>query len=247
MIGTALAKDNEREGQETTETENPRPYPVMLTSNFYARHPVLVVGGGKVAERRVKTLLEARATVRLIAPRLTPGLAELANAKRLEWTERGWVAGDVTAYPTALLVFAATDDPAINAAVEAEARVQGRLINRADLPEACDFTLPGVVRSGDLTLTVSTASSEETSINASPALTAYLRKKLGEVVGPEYSRLATLLGELRPQVKREVTPDKRSQLWQRMVESGALELLRQQRDEEARQLLEAYVREASKS
>jgi precorrin-2 dehydrogenase/sirohydrochlorin ferrochelatase len=218
----------------------------MLTATFFARRPVLVVGGGKVAERRVKTLLEAGAKLRLIAPRLTPGLAELAAKGRLDWTARGWQPGDLAAYPAALLVFAATDDPATNAAVEAEAREQARLVNRADRPEDCDFTLPGVVRSGDLTLTVSTSGQAAvTGLTASPALTAYLRQKLGDTIGPEYSRLAALLGELRPQVKREVTPPARPQLWRKMVESGALELLRQQREDEARQLLEGYVREAS--
>lgn len=227
----------------------------MLTAAFFARRPVLVVGGGKVAERRVKTLLEAGATIHLIAPCITPGLAELAASGRFEWTERGWQPGDIAANPAALLVFAATDDLATNAAVEAEAREQARLVNRADRPESCDFTLPGVVRSGDITLTVSTGvtaggpsggtQSEETGVTASPALTAFLRKKLGDTIGPEYSRLAALLGELRPRVKREVAPPDRPQLWQKMVESEALELLRQQREGEARQLLEGYLREAS--
>jgi hypothetical protein len=107
-----------------------------------------------------------------------------------------------------------------------------------------------VVRSGEITLTVSTgvhsgAQSEETGVTASPALTAYLRQKLADAIGPEYSRLAALLGELRPQVKRKVAPEDRPQLWRKMIGSGAIELLRQQQDDEARQLLEDYVREAS--
>lgn len=225
-------------------------YPVMFTPAFFANRPVLVVGGGHVAERKVKTLLQVGATIRLIAPILTPGLLEVTANSLVEWLPRPWSEGDVRNFQGALLVFAATDDPAVNEQVEQEARQSGRMVNRADRPNSCDFTLPGVVQSGDITLAVSTgmyaasnkAEPEEES-GASPALTASLRKKLTEAVGPEYSLFSRLLRELRPQVKREISWTRRPILWRRMIDSAALELLRQGREAEARQLLQDLIRE----
>jgi precorrin-2 dehydrogenase / sirohydrochlorin ferrochelatase len=222
-------------------------YPVMFTAAFFANRPVLVVGGGRVAERKVTALLQAGARLRVIAPALTPGLRKLtANHRGVEWLARPWSEGDVGNFPAALLVFAATDNPVINEQVAREARENGRLVNRADRPTACDFTLPGVVQSGEITLTVSTgrykADSEEEA-GASPALTASLRKKLAEAVGPEYSVFSRLLRELRPQVRQKISRTRRPLLWRRMSDSAALELLRQGREAEARRVLEDLIRE----
>lgn len=228
--------------------------PVTLTPAFLTRRPVLVVGGGRVAERKVKNLLEAGATVRLIAPRLTPALADLTANGRLEWLDRTWQEGDVRNFPAALLVFATTDDPAVNVQVEIETRTYGRLLNRADAPQACDFTLPGVVRSGEITLTVSTglysAGSEDSpgdTGGASPALTAHLRRRLAETIGPEYSLFLGLLRRLRPRIKQEFRPKHRPILWKRLVESEGLDLLRRGRESEACQLLEDIVRQEAKA
>lgn len=230
-------------------------YPVMLTSTFFARRAVLVVGGGRVAGRRVKVLLEAGAKVRLIAPEVTPDLGALMAAfqGQIEWFARPWQAGDVRDFPAGLLVFAATNDPEVNAAVAAEARREGRLVNRADLPSACDFTLPGVVRAGEITVTVSTGLPTGPGVDgveerggASPALTAHLRRELSKTIGHEYGQLAVLLRELRPKVKRVVSPARRPELWKKLIESPALHLLKEGREAEARQLLDEYLREESK-
>src|SRR5438045_1827989 len=100
----------------------PRPlYPLMLTPAIFKGRKALVVGGGKVAGRKVKGLLALEtASVRLIAPALTPELQNLAGAGRLEWLEREWQPGDVTACPEALLVFAATSSGEVNRAVALE-------------------------------------------------------------------------------------------------------------------------------
>jgi precorrin-2 dehydrogenase/sirohydrochlorin ferrochelatase len=237
--------------------EKPRPYlpelyPVMFTPAFFSRCPVLIVGGGRVAERKIKSLLWAGAKVRLIAPQVTPDLAGFSSNGQIEWLARPWLPGDVRDFSAALLIFAATDNPTVNAQVQTEARQYGRLLNRADSPATCDFTVPGVVRSGEITLAVSTGiytngNLSEITEGANPALSVYLRKKLKMAIGPEYSRLSGLLRELRPKVKQAITPARRPDLWQRMVDSEVLELLRQQRDDEARQLLENYIREESEN
>ncbi len=218
---------------------------ISLTPGFFLGRKALMVGGGAVAERRVKRLLEAGATVRVIAPALTLELEELVEAGRLEWLARRWQAGDVSGCEEALLVFAATDDPAVNRAVAQEARSAGRLVNRADDPTDCDFTLPGLVQRGEITIAITTgAYTAENEGGASPALTAHLRKRLAEVIGPEYDQLARLMRELRLQVKRQIDPALRPALWRQMIASPALDLLRANQPTEARAALVSLLEKA---
>src|SRR5947209_3113726 len=89
-------------------------YPIMLTPAFFVGRPALVVGGGRVAERKIRRLLEADVRVRLISPALTPNLGQLAENGSVEWFRREWQEGDIWDYPQAMLVFATTGDPAVN-------------------------------------------------------------------------------------------------------------------------------------
>ena len=146
-----------------------------------------VVGGGNVAERKVLALLNASASVRIISPRLTPVLSELAADNSLEWRNRGYQSGDLE---DALLVFAATDNREIQAIVVRDAQQAGRLLNVADAPELCDFQVPAVVRRENLNIAVSTN-------GASPALAAKIRQELEERYGEEYAVLLRLMSRLR--------------------------------------------------
>jgi precorrin-2 dehydrogenase/sirohydrochlorin ferrochelatase len=157
-----------------------------LTLNISGKLCV-VVGGGAVAERKVLSLLEAGAAVRLISPQLTNTLHELADAGRIDWLNRRFEHGDLA---DALLVFAATDNAAVNAAVAQDAAAAGKLVNVADAPELCGFQAPAVVRRGDLSIAVSTN-------GKSPALAARIRKALAAEYGAEYAVLLELLGRIR--------------------------------------------------
>jgi cobalt-precorrin 5A hydrolase/precorrin-3B C17-methyltransferase len=119
--------------------------------------PVLVVGGGAVGERKVAGLLAAGAAVRLISPQATAQLADWAEAGRIRWEARAYRAGELAeADAPPLLVFAATDQRAVNAQVASEAQAQGRLCNVADVPEEGTFHLPALQREAGLTIAVST-------------------------------------------------------------------------------------------
>jgi precorrin-2 dehydrogenase/sirohydrochlorin ferrochelatase len=147
----------------------------------------LVVGAGEVAEGRVRRAVEARARIHLVAPEATPALRTLAAEGRLEWSPRPYQAGDCRG---AAIVLAASDDPAVNQAVAAEARALGILVNVADAPALCDFHVPAVARRGPVTIAVSTA-------GEAPALAAELRARIESEIGPEYGTLARLMGRLR--------------------------------------------------
>lgn len=178
---------------------------------------VLVVGGGGVAERRVDRLLRAGARVRLVSPDVTPALADLRDKGAVEHRARPFEPADLDGV---VLAFAATDDPAVNHRVADEARASGVLVNVADDPLFCDFTLPACVIRDALVISVST--------NArSPGLAAALRRRLEAEYGPEWGTLTALLSEARPdllnlgQSAAEVTAR-----IGRILDSDVLDLLR---------------------
>ena len=159
-------------------------YPVNLVLDG---RQCLVVGGGKIALRKVEGLLTCGARVRVVAPRITPELRTL----EVTLDERPWRPDDLDGM---WLVIAATDDPAVNAAVYAAGERAGIWVNGADDPTNCSFTLPSVVRRGDLQVAVSTG-------GRSPALASWLRRRLEGEIGPEYAVLLDLLATERDWLK----------------------------------------------
>ena len=160
-------------------------YPLVLTD--LAARRCVVIGGGAVAERKVAGLCEGGAQPEVISPSLTPSLAQWHAAGSLRHVARGYRHGDLHG---AFLVYAATDDPAINAAVAAEAHALGLLFNDAEQAERGNFHTVGAVRRGDLLLTVSTN-------GGSPSLAAHLRTRLAAHFGPEYARVLELAAAWR--------------------------------------------------
>ena len=140
-------------------------YPVVLDLTGV---PVLMVGGGQVASRKVDGLLAAGARVTVVAPFvLEPLAASVAEVRR-----RGYVADDLAGH---LLVMTATDVPAVNARVAADARERGVWVNSADDPSNCSFILPAITRRGPVVVAVGTDGS-------SPALARHLRDRIAELV-----------------------------------------------------------------
>ena len=135
-------------------------YPVFLD---LAGVPVLVVGGGPVALRKVLGLVKAGAAVTVIAPDVVDGVAEIATVE-----QRPYATGDLTGFQ---LVVSATNDPTVNAKVAADARDAGIFINSADDPDNCTFILPAIARRGPITVAISTG-------GASPALAGRLRDEI---------------------------------------------------------------------
>jgi precorrin-2 dehydrogenase / sirohydrochlorin ferrochelatase len=133
-------------------------YPVMLD---LTNVPVLVVGGGRVATRKVEGLLAAGAAVTVVAPDVDDEMAALP----VRVVVRRFEPADLD---TVRLVVTATDDAAVNANVATEASARGIWANSADDPANCTFILPAVARDGAVTIAVSTG-------GASPALASHLR------------------------------------------------------------------------
>jgi hydroxymethylbilane synthase len=159
-------------------------YPIVLS--LRGRRAV-IVGGGTVATRKVRGLLDAEADVTIVSPTLDPSLGDLAANRVIAYVARTYAAGDLDG---AYLAFAATDDAAVNARVTADARAAGILVNDATEAERGDFTTPATHRSGPLLVTVDTG-------GLSPGFTKRVRDELALQFDTRYARAATTLGLAR--------------------------------------------------
>ncbi|WP_298983890.1 precorrin-3B C(17)-methyltransferase [Caldilinea sp.] len=151
-------------------------YPITLTQ--LAGAAVVVCGGGKVGERKVRGLLDAATAegaaprIRLISPTATETLQRWAAEGRIDWEARPYAPGDLVG---ARLVFAATSERAVNAAIAQEAAAVGALCNVADAPEEGDFHVPAVLRTEDALIAVSTG-------GADPRRAAACRDQIGRLL-----------------------------------------------------------------
>lgn len=156
-------------------------------------HPVIVIGGGTVAERKIETLLEAGARVFVVSPETTDQVARWAEANRVILDRRGYRTGDLRGFR---LAYAATSDAQVNLAVREEARAEGIWLNAIDQPNLCDFITPAIIRRGSLTIAISTN-------GRCPALSRQIREELERRFGPEYAEAIERLGALRDKRKAE--------------------------------------------
>ena len=168
----------------------PKYYPLYL--NISGKKCV-VVGGGRVAERKVERLLDCGAVVEVISQKMTPLL--------MDYSLEGKIVHRKGAYKSAMLsgaflVIAATNDTSFNGKIGQDARRLRMLVNIVDDPKQCDFIVPSLVERGDLRIAVSTG-------GKSPALAKKIRKDLEERYGYEYSLLVDILGELRERIISE--------------------------------------------
>ncbi|HLJ54983.1 MAG TPA: bifunctional precorrin-2 dehydrogenase/sirohydrochlorin ferrochelatase [Chthonomonadaceae bacterium] len=167
----------------------PPVYPAFLR---VAGRLCVVVGGGRVAQRKAIGLMEAGAIVRIVSAAATARLRELADGGALEWKAERY---RPELLDGALLVVAATNDRAVNAQVAADADRLHVLANIVDAPERSGFITARAVRRGELCVGISTG-------GASPMLAARLAGQIDSQLGPEYGEFVELLGEVRSRVKR---------------------------------------------
>jgi siroheme synthase-like protein len=159
-----------------------------------AGRPVLVVGAGEVAERKVSSLLEAGALVRIVAPDATTTLSRLATEGRLEWRPRTFEASDLDGV---WLVFAATSDAATQRAVGDAATARRLFCVAVDDPANASAYSGSVVRRPPFTIALSSS-------GAAPALTRLVREIVEQVLpGPEWVAHAE---QLRARWQADGTP-----------------------------------------
>jgi precorrin-2 dehydrogenase/sirohydrochlorin ferrochelatase len=162
-------------------------FPIFLK---LANRPCIVIGAGHLAESKIESLQAANARITVIAPVASERIAAMADSGEITWHQREYATGDLAGQ---FLVVAATNVPAVNRAVFAEAEASGILINAVDDPPFCDFYFPSVVRRGDLQIAISTA-------GHSPALAQRLRKEINAILPLDAGDWLTELGNLRREV-----------------------------------------------
>jgi siroheme synthase-like protein len=208
-----------------------RPELAGLPVNLLVRgRRVVVVGGGRIAARKIEPLLDLGAEVVVVAEKAGQDVVAWADQGRCELHERAFRREDLDG---AWLAFTATDDAAVNAAVAAEAERRKIFVNSADDPEHCSFTLMSVIRRSDLVLAIGTG-------GRSPALAAHLREQLGEEFGPEYETLLDLLSEAREDLRASGRSTEDAD-WQRVFRSGIVDLVRAGRIDAAKELLKSCL------
>lgn len=176
----------------------------------------VVVGGGQVAGRKVASLMEAGALVRLVAPELNPATAALLPHAQVEHLARPFAPADLEG---AWLVVCATNIERLNRAVAAEAESRRVFVNVVDVPELCSFIVPASLRRGDLCLAVSTG-------GAGPAVARRLREGLEGRYGPEWGDYLGLMRAARQWVKAQGrSAEENRPLFFALADSNLLELL----------------------
>ena len=194
----------------------------------------VVVGAGRIAARKVAALLDAGATVHVVAPEVGDEIAAWRDEGRVSVSERAFVPDDLDG---AWLATAATSAAAVNQAVYEAAEARRVWVNAADDPDHCSFTLMSVVRQGDLVVTIGTG-------GRSPALATYLKDHVAQEMGPEWAELLELLSEARERLRASGVSSETVD-WKRALDSGMLDLIRAGRRAEAKELLEACLSSSS--
>jgi siroheme synthase-like protein len=214
----------------------------MLKTPFYIAclrltgRRCLVVGGGDVGLEKVEGLLACDADVTLVAPGAHPELVQLALEGSIRWERREYERSDLDG---CLIAIAATSDTDINIRVFEDAEERAMLVNVVDVPPLCNFILPAIVRNGPIAIAISTA-------GASPALAKRMKREIGDLFGEPYAMLAVLLNEARGWAKSTLaTYQDRKEFFESIVEGepDPVELLREGRFDEVRQLLDSAMRE----
>jgi len=153
--------------------------------------PVLVVGGGEVGYRKAVDLLESGAIVTVVSPIFNELFDDYDKYPALDMMKRQYRYGDMDGFH---LVFCATNNREVNQKIFEEAQEKNVLINAADDPPNCSFTIPSFMRKGDLLLSLSTN-------GASPAYAARLRRELEEIIPDNIEVLLPQLRRMRAILK----------------------------------------------
>jgi precorrin-2 dehydrogenase/sirohydrochlorin ferrochelatase len=169
-------------------------FPVFL--NLKGKKAV-VIGGGKVSERKATSLVKAGAAVTVISPILTKTLLKEKLEGRIRHLSRTYRKNDLKG---AFLVVAATDSSDINKKVAKDAPA---LVNVVDSPSECNFIAPSVVKRGHLIIAVSTS-------GTSPALSKAIRSELQSLFDSEFSGYLSFIKKLRAKALLEIKEKKKS-------------------------------------
>ena len=202
-----------------------RYYPINLDIQ---NRDCLVVGGGGVGTRKVKTLLNCGAKVTVVSPEISEQLQMLAETALLTLKFRQYRTDDLDGM---FLVIGATDDESLNRRISSDAEHRDKLCNIADRPEVCNFILPSIVQRDDLIITISTS-------GKSPAFAKKMRRTLESQFGKEYGEFLQLMGAIRKKLLSQAhEPEAHKPLFEQLINSELVDMIRDSKVDEINALL----------
>jgi len=195
----------------------------------------LVIGGGKIASRKVFMLLRAGAAVTVVSPKLCQDLTIRKNEGEITHIDRVFEDGDLE---DCKVIIAATDNESVNSHVSQLAKSKGIPVNVVDAPHLCSFIVPSIIDRNPVQIAISTG-------GASPVLARLLRSRLETFIPAAYGRLAKLVESYREKVKEKFSnTDEIRTFWEGILEGPVAENLIAGKDKVARELLETAVENA---
>ena len=193
------------------------------------QRPVLVVGGGEVAARKVELLARAGAEIRIVAQSLSPELEQRRQSGGINWLGQAFAPHQLD---EVFLVIAATDDAALNAQVYAEADKRRVLANVVDDQPRCSFIFPSIVDRSPLVVAVSSG-------GKAPVLARMLREKLEALLPASLGTMAQLAGSFRTRVKQQLSSiGARRRFWEKSLNGRFATLAANEQPQQAQQQLE---------
>ncbi len=193
----------------------------------------VVVGGGSVAERKIKTLLKYGANITVISPEITDNIKKLIEKGKIKHFRRRYRKGDIKG---AVLVVAATSDSRINAQILKEARF---LINSADgenTTEGIKYIVPAIFEKGDLTIAVSTGF---------PSLSRILRNEISKLYGKEFALYLRYIKKARKEIQKKISENKRRQeIFRKIASKKIVLILKQYGFRQAKKEIDRIINEA---
>ncbi len=191
----------------------PNYYPIMLDIR---KRPAIVIGGDHIAAQKAAALVASGARVTVQSDEFCDALLTMSQHNTIELRHKTYEAGDLAG---AFVVVAATNDPALIAAIWQESQERGQLVNIVDVPAYCNFIVPSILRRGQLTIAVSTE-------GASPALAKRIRQRLEGLFPSAYEGYLQLASVIRTHLRNQhVSYEQRDAFFGVFFESNILQLL----------------------
>lgn len=197
----------------------------------------LVIGGGKVAARKISLLLKAKAQVQVVAPELCREVSDMSKSGQIKFIKRNFDELDIcdSNVCDSVLVIAATNDQATNQKISELAKARSMPVNVVDQPHLCSFIMPSIVDRSPIQIAISTG-------GRSPVLARLLRSRLESYIPSAYGKLAQLVDGFRSQViEKFPNSEQRRYFWEVILEGRVTELLFQGNERAARHALEKAI------
>ncbi len=204
-------------------------YPLMID---LSKKKCIVIGGGQIAQRKVWSLLRAKASITVISPNLTEHLEKLVIENQIDWVNRAYHKGDLLGY---FIVVIATDNKKVNMEIYQHVNEDNQFVNIVDNPALCTFIVPSTITRGKLQIAISTN-------GASPGLAKKIRMELEQQYGEHYTRYTDFLANMRQWIlQQNLDQEQRKKLFSMLLDDVYLERVANGEKEEIEMELKGFI------